>query len=316
MQVSAEVTAPTAGHGLTMQPVDQYGVRHDRMLLWKTQGFVAPEATSAEDILERAGLNWDVELLPLTVPDPSGSGVITDPKRKVIVRSDTHQPLGVAKTRYVPASNREVLSFMDTIFDSGQAKFEAAWDWRGGESIGVAMRIPDEITVAGVDKYGLYILARTSHDGGGSVVIAATPVRLACTNMTTIALKAAHRTFRAPHVSSLAGRVTEARQSLDVAFEYVKAWEVEVEKLLEVRVNEGKVKEVVKTIFGEKHIDPVIDLWGGLENIKDYRDTRYGAFNAITEYAQWIRPRDAQLESALRGPIAHQTDRAFQLLAV
>lgn len=288
----------------------------ERMFLWQTQGYVDTHATSAQDILEKAGLDWGVKMLPVQVPDPSGSGVIEDTKRRAIVRADTHQILGIAKSRYVPADNSEVLAFLDSIFDSGQAAFEAAWSWRNGESVGVAMRVPDDVTVAGVDKYGLYILARTSHDGGGSVIIAATPVRLACTNMVTAALKSAKRVFRAPHTATLANRTGEARESLDVAFKYVEAWEVEVEKMLDETVTNEKMVAATTELFGEKHLEPVLDLWASSPNIADYRGTRYGAYNALTEYAQWVRPRDPQLENVMGGPIARQSDQAFQLLRV
>jgi len=312
---TTDITPPEDGFGLTTASTDQYGVSRDRLLLWQTEGYVTPDATSAADILEKAHLDWGVKLLPLTVPSPDGLTTVTDPKRKVIVRDDTNQPLGVAKSRYVPASNADVLSFLDTLFDSGQALYEAAWEWHGGESVGIAMRIPDEVTIAGVDKYGLYVLARTSNNGGGSVIAAATPVRLACTNMVTIALRAAHRTFRAVHTSSLAGRIAEARSALDLVFNYSSAWDEAAKALLDEPCGDVKVSLTAKALFGEKHEEKAVEFWKNLDNIADYRNTKYGAYNALTEYAQWVRPRNPHLDSAVRGTIAHQTDQAYQLLA-
>lgn len=311
---TATAPAPTDGFGLTMAPVDQYGVRRDRMLLWQTEGYVAPDATSAEDILERAGLNWGVNLVPLTVTDPHGK-TITDPKRRVIVRDDTYQPLGVAKSRYVPFSTAEVLEFTDTLFDSGQLLYEAAWSWRNGESVGVTMRVPDQVTIGGVDQYGIYVLIRTGHDGGGAVTIAATPIRLACTNMVTAALKGASRVFRAAHNSTLAGKIQEARDTLDVVFNYTSAWDLAAQELLATSITKDKVGAVAEEIFGEKHKEPVIEVWMDLANIADYRETAYGAYNALTEYAQWIRPRSPRLETAVHGTLAKHSAQAYALLA-
>lgn len=306
---------PTDGFGLTMGPVDQYGVRRDRMLLWQTEGYVAPDATSAEDILTRAGLDWGVKLLPLTVTDPHGK-TITDEKRRVIVRDDTYQPLGVAKSRYVPVSTAEVLAFTDNLFDSGQLLYESAFAWRGGESVGVTMRVPDQVTIGGVDQYGIYVLIRAGHDGGGAVTVAATPIRLACTNMVTAALKGAARVFRAAHNGTIAGRIQEARDTLDIVFNYTSAWDLAAQELLKTTVTKDHVGVIAEEIFGEKHKEPVIQVWMDLANIEDYRKTGYGAYNALTEYAQWIRPRNPRLETAVNGTLAKQSAKAYELLTV
>jgi phage/plasmid-like protein (TIGR03299 family) len=290
----------------------------ERMLFWKTaEGHQAVEgAKSASEMLRAADLDWDVELRDIYVKDEHGSEV-NGGHRKAIVRKDTSAILGVAKSRYVPFANREVFSFLDNLTDSGEALYEAAWQWRGGETVGVALRLPETVKIGGFDEHSMHLLVRTSHDGGGSLVCAATPVRIGCTNQVTAILRKAERVWKLRHTTSLEGKINEARSSLSMTFGYASAWDEAAQLLVAESVTKDKVAEVAEELFGERHVDAVVSNWMHTPNIEDFRTTRYGAYNAMTEYAQWIAPRSRpSLESALRGTVASRSARAYDLLSV
>lgn len=291
----------------------------ERPLLWNAHGHVAEGASTAEEMLAQADLDWNVEMRPLYVESNAGMGdqrVNPVPGRRGIVRTDNDTLLGIARERYVPAQNREVFEFLTNLQDSGEALFEAAWSWRGGEVVGITMKLAQDIEIAGFDKHGIYLLAKTTHDGGGSVQVHATPVRFGCTNMVNFAIRKAKSSFRMIHTKSIEGRVAEARQALDMTFKYVKAYDEVAKELLTRPVTADDLKKWGKEVFGEKRADSVVDHWQTVPNLGDVRNTRYGALNALTEYAQWVRPRQAtpQLESALSGDPAKASRRAFALV--
>jgi phage/plasmid-like protein (TIGR03299 family) len=285
----------------------------ERLLLWHTEGHHAPDAITAQDMLEKSGLNWGVHTEEISVQRPDGTRV-EGGHRKAIVRDDTYDILGVVKSRYVPFSNAEVFNFLDNLTDTGEALYEAAWSWRKGETVGVALRLPETLKIAGFDEHQMNLLVRTSHDGGGSLVCAATPVRISCTNMVLAAMREAPRVWRASHTGTLEGKIMNARHALQLVTNYGDAWDLAVQELLAKEINDNKYENIAEEVFGTKHRGPALDLRRNSENIADFRTTAYGAYNALTEYAQWIRPRQVHLESAVHGTVARQSARAYELV--
>mgnify|MGYP003442067838 CR=1 FL=1 len=88
------------------------------------------DCKTAEEVIEKAGLNWDVRKAEIFAKIPNAKticpgGIFTDsgaynPVENMYAtyRSDTGQPLGIVKGRYEPVQNRDAFKFFDVYIKS------------------------------------------------------------------------------------------------------------------------------------------------------------------------------------------------------
>jgi phage/plasmid-like protein (TIGR03299 family) len=270
------------------------------------------EPRTAEEVLEVSGLNWTTSVKSLF--DETGTQLPSRFRR--IVRDDTGDTLGLFRSQYQAISNRDALDFLDTLVDSGDAKYEAAWSSTSGDICGVTMSLPKGINIGGNDPFDLYILARIPHNAAGSVNICATPVRLFCTNAMMAAIKGAKQRVAIPHTANYKQKVLHAREALKLTFAYADAFEKECEELLTKSVTEGWVDEALKKIFDtDAHQTAARTTLRFSQTIPDdQRLTAYGFVNAVTEYSQHIAPRKQITPNAMfSGGVASASLKAFEL---
>ena len=140
---------------------------------------VAVEATSAAQVAEQAGLNWTVrtgELRAVATPlsiDEHGvtpATYIDVPKKQAIIREDNNTVIGIVGNKYKMVQNMEVFNALDTLVDSGDARYTAAGEYNDGANIWMVMELPTGVQVAN-DPHAAFLLVKTSHDGSSSVII-------------------------------------------------------------------------------------------------------------------------------------------------
>jgi len=112
-------------------------VKPKNMSNWVKSG-TAVTATSASDVARQAGLDWSVSLHNMTasylIPGTEQSTPL-EVKHKVAVVKTTPfgdtQVIGVVGNRYQPFQNNEIFSALDSLIDSGDARYAAAgeYDW-------------------------------------------------------------------------------------------------------------------------------------------------------------------------------------------
>ncbi len=162
---------------------------------WHGLGQVVEEELTAESAIQKAMLDWEVELHPLysSVMSADGVEVVPVEDKFAVIRKHPllgeRDALGVVGTRYTPIQNREVFNFLDALVDSGSS-YETAGSIDGGKKIFITMRMPNGILVGGKDKSDMYIFATTSHDGSFSLSVALTAVRVVCQNTWRMARRA------------------------------------------------------------------------------------------------------------------------------
>ena len=146
------------------------------MSAWIKSG-VAVTATSASDVARQAGLDWSVSLHDVTTTyQIPGQGqpihVPINNKQAVVKTTATGEvtPLGVVGNKYKPFQNAEVFSVLDTLIDSGDARYAAAGEYDSGAKVWMLLQLPLEMEIKG-DPHAAFLLAKTTHDGSGSVLI-------------------------------------------------------------------------------------------------------------------------------------------------
>lgn len=307
-----------------------------REVPWASMGttFSGSVDMTAEEAIERAGLDWEVELAPLyhfidkgldpTSPDFAES-YRPIPDRFVVRRKDTCQVLGNVGSHYTPFNNRQAFSFCDHLVEAGEGLFTFAGKAKGGKQIVAVMRLPDDLTVAGGDSHTLYLLLRTSHDGTKAISIAITPIRHSCTNVMSLSLYAAgiKQRWSVPHVSTVEGKLAEARAALKLTSRYAEEYKKAADQLAATELTLAEFQGVLERVLPNrpKTASVIEAIKHNLQNspniFDEHRGTAWGGLNALTEYYDWkrdTRSGEAKFLATMDGIGKQVRDRATALL--
>ncbi|MFB9653913.1 hypothetical protein, partial [Pseudarthrobacter oxydans] len=97
-----------------------------REIPWHGLGNVLPAyPKSKQELLEAAGLNWEVGELPVEVPLPDGQRLMALDK-KGIVRLSDNTLLSIMGGTYTPIQPAQLVDFAFTLLDVTQNEFEQA----------------------------------------------------------------------------------------------------------------------------------------------------------------------------------------------
>jgi phage/plasmid-like protein (TIGR03299 family) len=290
---------------------------------------------TATEALERAGLaGWNVRKAPLFLQN--GTELMD---RFATVRGPEDAPayLGVVGKQYTPIQNEAHTDVMDALVDESGANFLSAGDLDGGRKVFVNMKLPNTIQVGGIDPVDLNLAAFTSHDGSSAFKLAVHPMRVFCANQQTAVLKAARSTFSIRHTSGHREAITAAREALGITFNYVAEFEQAAERMIQETMTEIQFQGIVEQLTGkvdpesskrtvnrlQQEQDDLMQLFTESPTSTAIRGTRWGAYQAFTEYADHFAPvrtiGDREYARALRVASGGADDfksRAFELTSV
>ena len=296
------------------------------------------DAVTAEAAIKLAGLDWALEKRDIFLSSPKevdGIKVIGNkiPDKQAVVRVSDNSPLGIVGSRYQIIENRVAFDFMDSLVGEGQAIYKSAGSLYGGRKIFIIANIPGDLNIGGVDVVQKNIILTTSHDGSSSVTAAITPVRFACLNALSSALKGAQNKVKIRHSLHFEDKIKGARTLLGLANTYYQYIGELMNKLIETPFSDSDMKNFVEELIPAnedssrslsmattKH-NEIIRLFrngAGHENIKD---TRWAAYNAVTEYVDHNKPSRAksfsdskQFDDKIYGGGASLKSKAFEML--
>ena len=182
---------------------------------WHGLGRIIMDAPASREALELAGLDWQVESRNIY----SGTGSMI-PGYRANVRSTDDAVLGVVSDRYRIVQNEEAFQFTDDLLGEG-VTYETAGSLQGGKKVWMLARLPRKYLIAG-DQVVPYLVIFNSHDGSSGVKVAMTPIRVVCQNTLNLALNTAKRSWTARHTENVLLRVQDARETLQLASNYIK----------------------------------------------------------------------------------------------
>ncbi len=213
-----------------------------RVKPWHGIGTVVEECPCSEEAIKLAGLDWKVEQ----------RDVYTDnwklvPGYKANVRDYDQSVLGVVSDRYQVVQNEEAFAFTDRLLDSG-VRYETAGALQGGRRTFLLARLPQRFIIAG-DEITPYFVIMNSHDGGCAIKAAMTPVRVVCQNTLNLAFRTAKRTWTAKHTSNIMERIDDARDTLQLAEQYMGELGRGIDELARKRLADRKVMEYMSEFF-------------------------------------------------------------------
>ena len=297
----------------------------NREVAWHKLGTVTDGALTAQDALKTAYLDWEVKKseqpVQVMIPDVNGNWSDEDGKNTLIKVNDKFmtyrfhpktkkaEALGVVGNRYTPVQNSEAFSFLNHIADESGAVFETAGSINNGKKVFMTMKLPNTLQIGGVDQVDLYLMAWNTHDGTSSFQIAVTPIRVVCQNTLTAAIAGAKSTFSLRHTPKVSGKVQQAREALGLSFKYIEAFEKQAEALLSQQMTDKEFYALVEKMIpideenerarnlADAARGTLNALWKAPTQL-NVAGTKWAAYNAFTEYADWARPVKSDLDSA------------------
>jgi hypothetical protein len=132
----------------------------------------------------------------------------------------------------------------------------------------------------------------TSHDGSLATKAIITPIRLWCTNQLALSFKTARHEWSVRHLSKVNERMDQVREELEYVTSYRKQFEDTGLTLVKTAISGQGVINAAKDSLSfmneenlKKAVDEIFATWETSQLIgDDYKDTAWGAFNAITEW--------------------------------
>ena len=296
---------------------------------WHGLGTKLDQPASSQEAIEAAGLNYRVDLKPIY----TGDGTLI-PKRKAVVRDDSHEVLGVVGNSYQPVQNFRSFGFLDSLVADGQLRYHTAGALGKGEKIWMLAKMPGEIRIKdSEDVTEQFLLLSNSHDGSSALRVFFTPIRVVCANTLGLAERRGRgQGVSVIHKGDLAAKVGEAQKMLGLASRFYDSLEDRINQL----ANHYPSRQQLATYFERLYPDQdgaknkraenvrseLFRLFeeGRGQEIPETKLTTWAAFNAVTEFVDHHRSTrgksereraSSRLESAWFGSGASLKARAW-----
>lgn len=320
-----------------------------RVPAWHRLGTVFERPMTAAEAMDAAHLKgWNVRTLPMTSTEITDDGVTTHEVadwfhvvRDNPVNGKVNQ-LGVVGKRFVHVQNEEHVAFLEALLDMSGAQFiETAGSLREGRQVFYTAKLPEPMLIGGVDRHDLYVATFNGHDGSMALRVIPTPVRVVCANTQRMAIKGATAEFVARHTKGATSAVAQARQALDLTFKVNAEFEAAANRMINEAMTAGQFEKIVDGLFARtddterkeggraernrvQRFEVIRGLWEAPTQAP-IAGTRWAAYNALTEYADWFAGAtgktpgdraDNRAASAFAGEGAKFKANAFAALAV
>jgi len=224
---------------------------------WHGLGQIVENHPTSAEAIRYAGLDYFVEKRPLfTNGFGLGlDGIDTDfalPKIEVpnyfaTVRTDNDAVLGVVGKGYEVVQNADAFQFFDAIVGGGSGiKYETAGALGKGERIFITAKLPEYIKVGRQDLIEQYLFLTTSHDGGGSITAAFTPIRVVCANTLNAAMKNHSAGIKIRHTSSANDRLKQAHTLMGISHVVSEELEELFNYWTKVRITDKQMKKLIQ----------------------------------------------------------------------
>lgn len=260
---------------------------------WHGLGVRVDDDITPDEMLVKAGLDWEVSLKPLAFQDNTGQWIQSD--RRALVRDSDQKYLSAVGERWQPTQNRDALGFFNDFVEAGQMTMETAGSLKEGKHVFGLARISRDFEVVKGDAVRGYILFHNPHIFGKAIEVMQTSIRVVCNNTLTAALhhdKAGNR-YSSSHMMKF--DKDDAIEQLGLAQQKVDEYEEAAKFLVSRRTTPQKLENYFKKVFpstgqsnkmsrNAKMALDAIDYQPGVD-VAGVAGTWWNAFNAVTYVA-------------------------------
>lgn len=289
-------------------------------------------AKTSQEALSLGGLEFNVLQAP--VQFTIDGQAMTDKGHMVNYRSDTKDVLGLVSDTYKVLQNKDAFRFLDSVVGVAEAMYVNVGSFRNGSRVYIQAKLQDKMTFDdnGEDIGEKYLTFITSHDGSLPVSVKFTPVRIICQNTLLMALKDTFRGTNVRHTLNMIDSLNEARKTLGIWNTQFTLMETLSKKLTHVQFDAKNMEQLLiksgmipnepiddRSTRAKNILDEVIQRYetGKGAELKSAKGTAWGAYNAVVEYVDHFRGKDAakRAESSILGSGSQIKEKALSLLA-
>ncbi len=273
---------------------------------------------------EKAGLAWDVELVPLVTADTQAK--VT---HRAVRRKSDQRILGVVGPRFFPLQNKDAFAWFQPFLDAKEAALHTAGSLRNGSRIWVLAKLSrTPLVVAPGDEVEKFILLSHGHDGSLAVRVGFTPVRVVCQNTLSMAHSAdASRLIRVKHTKDVRANLANVREVMDLANAEFEATAEQYRRLARRSINQADLRRYVKKVFKVEEdqegstrlkniMEEVVRLAeaGRGNTLSSVSGTLWTAYNGVSEWLGYNRGngQGSRLDSLWFGDGAALNRRALE----
>lgn len=263
---------------------------------WHGLGIRVDEALTAEEALQKSGLDWEVQTR--AVQTDQGQVI---PGYQANVRSTDQKVLGIVSDRYRIVQNREAFDFTNALLGEG-VRYETAGSLFDGKKVWLLARLPEKYIISG-DEISPYLVFSNAHDGTNAIKVAMTPVRVVCNNTLNLALSTAKRIWSTKHTGDMDNKLEEAKSTLLMAQEYMIRLGAGIEELNRIRLRDQQVEELINELIpiptdaSETQEKNVMKIRKDLSmryfyapDLKHVEKNEYRFINAVSDFATHAKP--------------------------
>lgn len=279
-------------------------------------------AKNTADILDRFGLNWDVEKQPLLLPSGTESGFFG------IVRKDTEKVFTTATQQYEVFQNNELSDLVQEVGQVLGVDVVRGGLFNGGGK--VYLQVPMEDERVGTDLVRRYATAINSHDGTTALRWGASSVTISCSNTFNAASRSLKDSVR--HTANMRKAVEDSLRAIKGIKEADATLYDMFRKMVDVRTNERQIQKVVDAVVGvdilktrsvandeysTRRLNQARDLVTSITREMSYKgDNLWGLFSGVTHYTSHKAGRtDSRDSSKMAGALQKTDQRVYELLA-
>ncbi len=271
------------------------------MSVWNTL-LSAVDGDGSKDVLSQADLNWETDLLPMSVDitdEEMGSPIpVTVDGYVCVVRKDTNDQLGVVGSGYSPIQNELAFSLFDVVRKEGQLTFRSAGMFGNGELVVVLAQMAKPLVIDGDDVVTPYLMMHTSHDGSRALGIQMLGEFQGTNSVANIAMFGRRDGMAIRHSGAVKNKVKETRRIIAAATTAASGFQEigrvlakryltynEVQAILKELIPDPKKEgaSTARAVSKRQAIDTLYEVGEG-SHLPSREGTAWGLYVAITAY--------------------------------
>ena len=201
--------------------------------------------------------------------------------------------------KYKIVQNRDAFAFIDGLIGPN-AQYANAGACKNYKVSWIQVKLQPR-TIMG-DDYNNFLYFKNSFDGGSSVKVCVTPVRIACSNMLNLAIRRASRVFSIRHTGDIAGKIREADMTLELSENYLTQVQEDYVRLARIKYTEQQVNSFWEQLFpiekdasvtaknnAERKRDQMRVAYNA-DDLGNFRGTAFGVVNAVSNVVNNAEP--------------------------
>ena len=277
---------------------------------WHGLGTRVPSDLTPEQMLEAAGLDWEVEKVE-AFAKVGGKNVSVN--RSALVRTSDNKILDVVSNDWNPVQNSEAFEFFNDFISEGDMEMHTAGSLKGGQIVWALAKVKDSLELFGGDRVDSYLHFTNFHKYGFSTDVRFTPIRVVCNNTLTLSLNTkVERMVKISHRREFEG--DNVKMMLGIAAEKLAKYKEMAQFLGSKRYNKENIVDYFKRVFPvaggdktKKEISKNADIALGILETQPgaefARGTWWQAFNSVTYLTDHLagRTADTRMTSAWYG---------------